>query len=119
LDAWNLQCRSILVWVKPVIGLGVWLRNVAEFCLLATKGNVRDHWYLTNQPNVITGPRREHSRKPDEFYELVDSLVHKDARKLDMFSRESRDGWDTWGAEEAKFDELGPEELQSDQGDPE
>ena len=52
---------------------------------------------LTNQSTVIYGPLREHSRKPDEFYAMVDSLCI--GRKLDYFAREKREGWEIFGTE--------------------
>jgi N6-adenosine-specific RNA methylase IME4 len=58
---------------------------------------------LTNQTTALHAPAREHSRKPDEFYALVESLCH--GRKLEMFAREKRDGWEAYGAETEKFTE--------------
>ncbi|WP_331938896.1 MT-A70 family methyltransferase [Methylosinus sp.] len=51
----------------------------------------------------IDGLAREHSRKPEEFYQMVEALS-PDARRLDVFSRQSRPGWATWGKEADKFD---------------
>ncbi len=56
---------------------------------------------LTNQSTVMEARAREHSRKPDEFYELVESLCV--GRKLDYFSRELRPGWEQFGNDLAKF----------------
>jgi N6-adenosine-specific RNA methylase IME4 len=99
LERWGFEYKVLLTWRKPHIGVGSWLRGQTEHCLLGIRGRVP--WACTDQPTVIDGPIREHSRKPDEFYELVDSLCH--GRKLDMFSREKRDGWDQWGDEVDKF----------------
>jgi len=53
---------------------------------------------------VISGPLREHSRKPDSFYELVDGLCV--GAKLDFFSREKRDGWAQVGNTPELFEEA-------------
>lgn len=55
-----------------------------------------------NIPQVVDCPRREHSRKPDEVYHLIEDL-YPNASRLDMFSREPRIGWDTWGNQTKMF----------------
>ena len=60
---------------------------------------------LTNQTTVIYGQLREHSRKPDEFYQPVDSL-YPGSYKLDYFSRTKRDGWVAFGNDTEKFNEV-------------
>ncbi len=97
--AWGFTHKTILTWVKPRLGTGHWLRNVTEHCLLAVKGTPKVS--LTNQSTVLKARAREHSRKPDEFYELVESLCV--GRKLDYFSREPRPGWQQYGNDLAKF----------------
>ena len=52
---------------------------------------------LTDQSTALAAPAREHSRKPDEFYSLVEQLCP--GSKLEMFARQNRAGWVTWGAE--------------------
>lgn len=99
LDAWGFRDVAILTWVKDRMGLGTWLRSQSEFCIMAVKGRPTIH--LTNQTTVIHGPMREHSRKPDEFYAMVDALCV--GRKLDYFSREQREGWEQAGNDVAKF----------------
>ncbi len=106
LEVWGFQQKTMLTWVKlskltqePRLGLGHWLRNCTEHCLLAVKGSPKVS--LTNQTTVLVAPALGHSRKPTEFYELVDSLCV--GRKLDYFSREKRPGWEQFGNEPAKF----------------
>lgn len=99
LDAWGFRDVAILTWVKDRMGLGTWLRSQSEFCIMAVKGKPTIH--LTNQTTVIHGPMREHSRKPDEFYAMVDTLCV--GRKLDYFSREPREGWEQAGNDVTKF----------------
>lgn len=100
LDAWGFAEKTILTWDKEKIGTGHWLRNVTEHCIIAVRG--RPLVKLSNQSTILRAPRREHSRKPDEFYELVEKLCP--GSKLEMFARQARPGWNAWGAELGKFD---------------
>ena len=99
LDGWGFQDKAILTWVKDRMGLGEWLRSQSEFCIMATKGKPKVN--LTNQTTVLHGPLREHSRKPDSFYEMVNELCM--GRKIDWFSREKREGWEQFGNDTSKF----------------
>jgi N6-adenosine-specific RNA methylase IME4 len=86
---WGFQPKSILTWVKDHFGCGDWLRGQTEHCLLAVRG--RPMVSLTHQSTALTAPLREHSRKPDEFYALVESLCP--GSKAELFAREPRAGW--------------------------
>ena len=99
LETWGFEYRSCLTWVKPQMGLGYWLRGKTEHCLLATKGSPK--WINTTKTTLLEAPRKEDSRKPDSFYALVDEICS--GTKIDMFSREEREGWDQWGDEIDKF----------------
>lgn len=99
LDAWGFAEKTILTWDKERIGVGHWLRNVTEHCILAVRG--KPVVELTNQSTILRAPRREHSRKPDEFYDLVEKLCP--GSKVEIFAREPRKGWSSWGAEQEKF----------------
>jgi N6-adenosine-specific RNA methylase IME4 len=97
IDAWDFEERTILTWVKPHFGTGHWLRGQSEHCILAVRG--RPTITLTNQATVLhaSPPERRHSRKPDEFYQLVESLCP--GSKLELFCRRPRPGWSCWGDE--------------------
>lgn len=71
MDAWRFEQKTILTWVKRHFGVGEW-RGQTEHCLLAIRGKpvVR----LTKQAAALFAPVREHSRKPQEFYDLVEAL---------------------------------------------
>lgn len=99
LDTWGFRDVSILTWVKNRMATGSWLRSQSEFCIMAVKGKPLIN--LSNQTTVLHGELREHSRKPDSFYEMVDGLCV--GFKLDWFARESRSGWAVFGAEQEKF----------------
>ncbi len=99
LDHWGFEIKNIFTWVKDSIGLGDWGRGQTEHFFICVKGKpIVD---FTAQSTVINGAKREHSRKPEEFYQMVDKVCV--GRKLDYFSREKRDGWDQYGNETEKF----------------
>lgn len=113
LDRWGFEHKAVLTWVKiastgnPHIGTGHWLRNATEHCLLAIRGKLRCFGVggvgtLNNEPTVLFAPRREHSRKPEGFYNLVEKLC-PDLSKLELFARQIRPGWESWGNEVDKF----------------
>lgn len=99
LDAWGFEEKAIVTWVKDRMGLGHWLRSQSEFCILAVRGTPTVT--LTNQTTVLNGPMREHSRKPDEFYALVEQLCH--GVKIDFYAREQREGWHSFGNDTGRF----------------
>jgi N6-adenosine-specific RNA methylase IME4 len=96
---WGFEIKTILTWVKDRIGTGDWLRGQTEHCLLCVKGKTVVS--LTNESTALNAPLREHSRKPDEFYQIVDRICA--GKKLDYFSRERREGWESYGSETSKF----------------
>jgi N6-adenosine-specific RNA methylase IME4 len=96
---WGFTYKTMLTWFKSKIGVGHWLRGQTEHCLLAVKGNPTI--MLSGQSTALQGEVREHSRKPESFYELVEGLCP--GAKLEMFGREQREGWVVWGAENEKF----------------
>ena len=99
LDAWGLRQVGYVAWEKHSPRPGTYVLSRVELCLLAVRGRPL---VLSPQSNLISASRRQHSRKPDEFYTLVEKSFG--GRRLDMFARESRPGWTTWGPERTKFD---------------
>lgn len=98
LDKWGFAYKATIVWDKEKMGMGAWFRMQCEFCLVGIKG--KPTWNNTKYRDIIREPRREHSRKPDAFYEMIENVTI--GRRLDYFSREDRDGWFSWGAESGK-----------------
>ena len=97
--SWGLRYRIMLTWAKDRVGTGGPLRGQTEHCLLLSRGDPVAT--PSNQSTLLVAPVREHSRKPDEFYALVESLCP--GRQLEMFARERRPGWQAWGAEPDRF----------------
>jgi N6-adenosine-specific RNA methylase IME4 len=101
-DSRGFRHKTVLTWAKDRIGTGDWLRGQTEHCLLAVRG--RPVVTLTSQSTLLTGPLREHSRKPDEFYALVESLCPAPTGgRLELFARQARPGWAAMGAEIDRF----------------
>ena len=100
-QAWGFEYRTLLTWAKNKIGLGDWLRGQTEHCLMGSRG--APTITLSNQSTLLRADVRDHSRKPDEFYALVEGLCPAPKRgRLDMFARQARDGWRSWGHESKK-----------------
>jgi N6-adenosine-specific RNA methylase IME4 len=99
MDKWNFDYKATLVWNKEKMGIGKWFRMQCEFCLVGIKGN--PIWQNTEYRDIISESRREHSRKPEAFYKMVEAITC--GRKLDYFSREQREGWDSYGNDTEKF----------------
>jgi N6-adenosine-specific RNA methylase IME4 len=99
LKNWNLDYKATLVWNKEKIGMGAWFRMQCEFCLVGIKG--KPYWDNTTYRDIINEPRRQHSRKPDAFFDMVDKITL--GRKLEYFSREKREGWDVFGNDVNKY----------------
>lgn len=100
--AWGFRYVSQLVWVKERIATGYWARNRHEIVLLYKRGAFPCARPAPFPDSVIEGQQREHSRKPDALHQMIDA-AWPDAKKLEMFSREDRPGWDHWGNETGKF----------------
>jgi len=109
MDAWGFTYVTSGSWVKTTkhgklaFGTGYVLRCASEPFLIGRLGSPRT---AKNIRTVVMGPLREHSRKPDEAYCAAEKLAIDAIRRADIFSRETRLGWDTWGNEVGKFDEV-------------
>lgn len=99
LNQWGLAYKAILVWDKEKMGIGHWFRMQCEFCLVGIKGN--PFWDNTTWRDIIREPRRQHSRKPEIFYKMIDDITV--GKKLDYFSRQKRAGWESFGNEKTRF----------------
>lgn len=96
---WGFEYKATLVWDKVKMGIGRTVRMQLEFCLLAIKGNPIIQG--SSERDLIVESRREHSRKPEAFYEMVERMCI--GNKLDFFSRQNRSNWDHYGADKGKF----------------
>jgi N6-adenosine-specific RNA methylase IME4 len=96
LEAWGFNYASSMVWVKPSIGPGYWVRQRHEFLLVGIKGSIPTP---ANKPDsVIEAPRTGHSQKPEMVYGLIEKM-YPELSKVELFARQAREGWDAWGNE--------------------
>jgi N6-adenosine-specific RNA methylase IME4 len=103
MDEWGFKYKSNIVWHKirkdggsDGRGVGFYFRNVTEILLFGVRGkNARTLAPGRTQVNMMQTRKREHSRKPDEQYALIESC--SSGPRLEMFSRGVRKGWTVWG----------------------
>lgn len=103
--AWGFSYKSNIVWHKirkdggsDGRGVGFYFRNVTELLLFGTRGaGARTLQPGRTQVNYISSRKREHSRKPDEQYPIIESC--SPGPFLELFGRGVRSGWATWGNE--------------------
>lgn len=120
--AWGFKFKTIaFVWAKErretskrgaafddadhkrfPMGTGYWTRANPELCLLFTRGKPKRVSAAVRK--LLIAPRREHSRKPDEQYARIEALVS--GPYLEMFARQARPGWSSWGNEVDRFEEA-------------
>lgn len=104
LNAWGFRYVSNIVWAKrrkdggpDGRGVGFYFRNTTELLLFGVRGQMRTLAPARSQVNIIETRKREHSRKPDEQYPLIERC--SPGPRLEMFARYPQLGWDVWGDE--------------------
>ncbi len=104
MEAWGFTYKSNLVWYKirkdggpDGRGVGFYYRNVTELLLFGVRGHMRTLKPGRRAVNLIACQKREHSRKPDEFYSLIERC--SPGPYLELFARHPRSGWAQWGDE--------------------
>ncbi len=103
MENWGFTYKTNIIWYKirkdggpDRRGVGFYFRNVTEMILFGVRGkNVRTSQPGRTQENIISSRKREHSRKPDEQYDIIESC--SSAPYLELFGRGTRKGWVTWG----------------------
>jgi len=103
MSAWGFNYKSNIVWHKirkdggsDGRGVGFYFRNVTELVLFGTRGkNARTLAPGRRQVNLLATRKREHSRKPDEQYEIIESCSR--GPYLELFARGTRANWVSWG----------------------
>lgn len=107
IERWGFRYAGVaFIWVKtyrnglPVIGRGSWTRANAEICLMGIRGELKRKSAKVSQ--IVISPLREHSRKPDEVREKIVELLGN-LPKIELFARQTTQGWDCWGNETSKF----------------
>ncbi len=106
---WGFNYKTNLIWYKirkdggpDRRGVGFYFRNVTEIILFGVRGNnVRTLQPGRSQENLISSMKREHSRKPDEQYKIIESCSW--GPFLELFARGPRDGWSVWGNQSVDY----------------
>jgi N6-adenosine-specific RNA methylase IME4 len=98
LGAWGFDYRTSMVWVKPSIGPGQWVRQRHEYLLIGVRGNIPTPEGKNKPDSVIEAPREEHSKKPEVVYNIIESM-YPELPKVELFCRNPREGWVAWGNE--------------------
>lgn len=95
IKAWGFKYKSSFVWDKVAHNMGHYNSVRHEFLLICTKGSCTPD-VKKLYDSVVSIERTEHSRKPKEFRDMIDTL-YPVGNRLEMFAREASDGWDVWG----------------------
>lgn len=102
MDAWGFTYKTNIVWKKcrkdggpDGRGVGFYFRNVTELLLFGVRGKLRTLAPGRRQVNLIATQKREHSRKPDEAYDVIEAC--SPGPYLELFARYGRPDWRSWG----------------------
>ena len=102
MQAWGFKYKTNLIWHKirqdggpDGRGVGFYFRNTTEIILFGTRGHLRTLSPGRSQVNIIKSRKFEHSRKPDELYEIIEKC--SPGPYLELFARGIRDKWDVFG----------------------
>lgn len=109
MKSWGFEYKTNLIWYKirkdggpDRRGVGFYFRNVTEVILFGVRGtDVRTLAPGRRQENIICARKREHSRKPDEQYDIIESCSW--GPYLELFARGTRPGWVSWGNEAENY----------------
>ncbi|MCC6452682.1 MAG: S-adenosylmethionine-binding protein [Acidobacteria bacterium] len=125
LKAWGFEYKTNIIWHKvrkdggsDGRGVGFYFRNVTEMILFGVrgKGNRRTLAAGRSQVNFLATRKREHSRKPDEIFEIIESC--SPGPYLELFARFPREGWTAWGNEDVDENEAAGVALRKGHVDP-
>lgn len=102
MKAWGFEYKSNIIWHKvrkdggpDGRGVGFYFRNTTEIVLFGIRGSMRTLDPGRSQVNIIRTQKQEHSRKPDELYEIIENC--SPGPRLEIFARGKRKGWDVFG----------------------
>lgn len=99
--AWGWRYVTCITWAKDKQGLGQYFRGMTEHCLFGVRGKpgyrFTESGGRSQGRTLIVAPRREHSVKPKELYEMAERV--SPGPRVELFARDEREGWDRWGLE--------------------
>lgn len=100
MGAWGFDYRTHAVWAKRRVGMGYWFRNRHELLLVGVRGHVSPPPPALRTPSLLDGEHAHHSKKPESVYEMLE-CQHPEKSKIELFARNLREGWTSWGNEVA------------------
>jgi len=98
IESWGFDYKTCMVWIKDKIGMGYYARQKHELLLIAGRGNLQLPDEAKRPESVFFADRTTHSEKPIKVYELIENM-YPEYKKLEMFARQQREGWEAWGDE--------------------
>jgi N6-adenosine-specific RNA methylase IME4 len=111
MEAWGFTYKTNMVWYKirkdggpDGRGVGFYFRNVTELVLFGVRGSMRTLPPGRTQVNLLATRKREHSRKPDELYQIIEAC--SPGPYLELFARFRQSGWRQWGNEDVEENSL-------------
>lgn len=111
MEAWGFTYKTNVVWLKVRAdggpdgrGVGFYFRNVTELLLFGVRGSMRTLQPGRTQVNMLATRKREHSRKPDEVFDIIEEC--SPGPYLELFARFPREGWHQWGNEDVEENSL-------------
>jgi|SRR3990172_2029204 len=96
MEAWGFTYRTNAIWDKEIKGMGYWFRGQHELLLVGVKGEFSPPHPENRISSIYRERRGEHSKKPDYYYNLIESLFPQ-GKYLELFARKEREGWSSWG----------------------
>lgn len=111
MESWGFKYKTNIVWYKvrkdggpDGRGVGFYFRNVTELILFGVRGSLRTSQPGRTQVNLFPTRKREHSRKPDEIYDIITAC--SPGPYLELFARQKMKGWSHWGNEIDSYSET-------------
>jgi len=108
MESWGFTYKTNLIWYKvrkdggpDRRGVGFYFRNVTEMILFGVRGSLRTFQPGRSMPNILISMKREHSRKPDQLYPVIEEC--SPGPYLELFNRVPRDGWTCWGDQTGEY----------------
>jgi N6-adenosine-specific RNA methylase IME4 len=109
MKSWGFTYKTNIIWYKvrkdggpDRRGVGFYFRNVTEMVLFGVRGSLRTLQPGRTMPNIIISRKREHSRKPDQLYPVIEAC--SPGPYIELFARVPREGWCVWGNETDNYE---------------
>jgi N6-adenosine-specific RNA methylase IME4 len=99
MECWGFKYKTQAIWDKTWIGMGYWFRGQHEILLVGVKGKFSPPESKSRVSSVYKEKKGKHSKKPEYFRDMIDNSFSKDLKRVELFCRYPKAGWDVWGNE--------------------